>query len=409
MFPNKRYVINKLNSITLAVLQNGDRTSVFYVLLKFLKIARPFPTTVDPNRVRSLKFSNLVVKCLAKIQMQIQTCYHDVDVGLVLRVIHEFFVENPASVWEQQGANAKPYICVRECLSKFCEALGENIIPLVEEFTSGSSRPPLIQNLVYSWVNRKQPSNPQPQEVVTDRLLTASEILERVQQNKAGALEELHRFLLSYPCIQLDTLMTRKSDIFKGYVQRNLENMDSKLGTHVVPPSLPMPPLNPNLESITHRVSKSGTGVGIPTKTASPTANILERLRRTIAEKQSNKERPSSSSSSFTCPAGSNPSANLPPGEIIPPRSNAIKNWSMKKIKERVNELKAERMLSEKHAGVAQDIRQRGGLTGLSSRRPVLHHQEQVESRAPRRMPKEDIDSIRERLRSMSKGGEGYY
>jgi len=410
MFPNKRYVINKLNSITLAVLQNGDRTSVFCALLKFLKLARPFPSTSDPNRVRSLKFSNLVVKCLAKIQMQIQTCYHDVNVGLVLRVIHEFFVENPASVWELQGANAKPYICVRECLSKFCEALGENIIPLIEEFTSSSGGQPLIHNLVHSWVHRKQPSNTQPtQEVVTDRLLTAGEILERVQQNKTGALEELHRFLLSYPSIKLDTLMTRKSDIFKGYVKRHLENLDSKLGTHVVPPSLPMPPLKPTIEANAHSVTKSGTGGVIPTSSPSPTANILERLRRTIARKQANKELPPSTPSTFTSSVEPAHPANLRPGEISPPRSNAVKSWNMQKIKERFNELKAERRLSEKQAGSSQDIRQRDGLTSLSSRRLLLNQEAQVEPRAGRRLPKQDIESIQERLRRISKGVEGYY
>jgi len=409
MFPNKRYVINKLNSITLAVLQNGDRTSVFCVLLKFLKLARPFPSPSDPNRVRSLKFSNLVVKCLAKIQMQIQTCYHDVNVGLVLRSIHEFFVENPATAWELQGANAKPYICVRECLSKFCEALGENIIPLIEGFTSSSGGQPLIHNLVHSWVHRKQPSNPQAtQEVVTDRLLTAGEILGRVQQNKTGALEELHRFLLSYPSIKLDTLMTRKSDIFKGYVKRHLENFDSKLGTHVVPPSLPMPPLNPTIEANAHSVTKSGTGGVIPTSSPSP-ANMLERLRRTLARKQANKELLPSTPSTFTSSVEPTHSANLRPGEISPPRSNAVKSWNMQKIKERFNELKAERRLSEKHAGSSQDIRQRDGLTSLSSRRLVLNHEAQVEPRAGRRLPKQDIESIQERLRRISKGVEGYY
>merc|ERR1712080_407358 len=33
-FPNKRYIITKLNSITLSVLQYCDKTAAFYILLK---------------------------------------------------------------------------------------------------------------------------------------------------------------------------------------------------------------------------------------------------------------------------------------------------------------------------------------------------------------------------------------
>merc|ERR1719461_780859 len=70
-FPNKRFIITKLNSITLSVLQYCDKTDGFYILLKFLKSAQPFPADKETNRLKSKPFSNLVVKCLAKLQLVI--------------------------------------------------------------------------------------------------------------------------------------------------------------------------------------------------------------------------------------------------------------------------------------------------------------------------------------------------
>jgi len=240
-FPNKRLMITKLNKITLAVLQNCDRTSAFYILLQLLKLAEPFPVKNEQNRLKSSQFSNLVVKCLAKKLSGIPLYYKDIDVRLVLLLIHEFFDQIPPSEWEQPGANDKPIVCVKTCLSKFCDAMGSNIIVQVNEITKDAREPPLIRELVEEYLSRERKSSRSPipdsskQRVLERQMASAREIVYRIKERDPQAPSQLHSFLLNCRALTLEEVIASESDINKRYIIRHLEDLDSAQGTEVVP------------------------------------------------------------------------------------------------------------------------------------------------------------------------------
>eukprot|EP00494_Astrolonche_serrata_P023503 UN23761 len=93
LFTNRKSLIARLNDITLAVLQNCDRTMAFYILISFLKSAQPHDC--EKPIESSSAFSNVVVKCLAKLMILIPKVIREMKIDMILRVIHEFFTLKP--------------------------------------------------------------------------------------------------------------------------------------------------------------------------------------------------------------------------------------------------------------------------------------------------------------------------
>jgi len=260
-FSNRKSLIARLNDITLGVLQNCDRTMAFYILISFLKAAEP--EEVDQPIESTSNFSNVVVKCLAKLMILIPKVIQTMKVDQILQVIHQFFTLKPPKVWNRPGCNNKPYRVARTCLSKFVEHKGPAILQDLRKVVGDNPNPkPVIQLFTEQFIEKKFPNyqnhiptttrtgsmtdlvgigrmssgsfSAQPglssAALTTQRSPSGDElsnIINSINSTSGGysdpGLQRLYNYLQVNPNVDLDGAMFDKTDIFKGYVKRGLE------------------------------------------------------------------------------------------------------------------------------------------------------------------------------------------
>jgi len=260
-FSNRKVLIARLNDITLGVLQNCDRTMAFYILISFLKQAEPEETSHPIES--SANFSNVVVKCLAKLMILIPKVIRTMKVDQILQVIHQFFTLKPPKVWNRPGCNNKPYRVARTCLSKFVEFKGPEILQDLRKVVGVNPNPkPVIQLFTEEFIEKKFPNydldNPATKRAgsgtsilrssssslkdfvsapinhkgVSDAQIhqQLSQIVDHLDPAERGygdaGLQRLHDFLQAHPQADLETCLVGKSDVFQGFVRRGLGEIE---------------------------------------------------------------------------------------------------------------------------------------------------------------------------------------
>lgn len=376
-FSNRKKLISTLNDITLQVLQNCDRTSAFFILLKFLKSAQPVPPTAaetsellkssPPSKrtsiiMRTANFSNLVVKCLAKLMMLIPRMIKHLKVEIILRVIHEFFSVKPPKVWE--GGNDKPFRCVKTCLSKLVESVGEPIRQILQPIVAGCIDPPIIQQLSEQFLRRKfgnggtDPSavangdTSRSSKAVDERL---KEIFQNLQMRSTTgkAMEDLHEFLQEHHHVDIEPYLAETSDVFKGYIKRGLNRLkkreEQKKAQEQTRRQVPIPERSPDskgqLDSLYSSTTselrkrlamlKSSPG-DAPSEDASSLSNRdsrydIEAIRARLRKMQSQH-------TSFT------QAANQPAASVAPSHDSSTSQTSLEALRARLAQLKQQSM-----------------------------------------------------------------
>jgi hypothetical protein len=229
-YPNKRFIITKLNSITLAVIKNCDRGFAICILIGLLKEARPFPTTKKDQPLHSTQFSNLVVKCLQTIQAGIADNSRHIDVAQVLQAMHEFYTRRQRSEWKQQGANEKPFLCVKQCLTKFCDTIGIDIYSHAKLLADNEES--LLIILIRQYFSNAN---------ISTSNVSLRDVLERAKEKVPSAIHQLYTIIQDGQTLCLDTLMAGWSDQVKSYIQDQMRKLDNLNGTQVIPKAVKKP------------------------------------------------------------------------------------------------------------------------------------------------------------------------
>lgn len=262
-FNNRKSLIARVNDITLGVLQNCDRNMAFYILISFLKQAEPEERKTPIES--SSNFSNVVVKCLAKLMILIPNVIQSMKVDQILHVIHQFFTLKPPNIWNRPGCNDKPYRIARTCLSKFVEFKGPEILQDLRKVVGENPNPkPVVQLFTEEFIAKKFPDyhmeapmtarmgsgnygsmmrssmssvssfgagignlGSPPSDNVSTELM---DIIASLKPADAGysdpGLVRLHEFMQRNPHADLDQCLQGQSDVFKGFVKRGLKRIE---------------------------------------------------------------------------------------------------------------------------------------------------------------------------------------
>jgi len=143
-----------------------------------------------------------------------------------LQAMHEFFAMRKSSEWKQLGANEKPMLCVKQCLTKFCDALGIEIYSLAKPFTGNLASPSLLNILIKQHFVKVD---------ISISSVQLRKILERAKERDASAILQLHTILQDGESLSLGTLLAGESHQVKCYIREQLRKLDNVPFTRAVP------------------------------------------------------------------------------------------------------------------------------------------------------------------------------
>jgi hypothetical protein len=247
-FPlQKKVVIQQLNDITLRTLTNCNRTFVLAILIDCLVHSSPFPPHKHMDLKKTKRFSDLNVKCLAKLMQSLPKTIAKIDMVEVIKACHRFFSGVPVKAWEEEKANTKPLRLSRQLIHRLVEYLGYDILNILNVVIGDAKDTPLedyvLRTLVKHYGSSTPPSQmmkkedgsyPRPMEDVGAKITL---MFYAVVNQKSKAMEELHAYLRSLdndiPPVTLLSLMKGESEIFTRTLKMRMAKFDEQYSSNV--------------------------------------------------------------------------------------------------------------------------------------------------------------------------------
>lgn len=148
-------LVKALNVLMLKVLEHCPRTSSFRALLRLLARA-PAPLAEDP--AMTVKFHDLVVKCLIKLTKALGATLHIVHLPTLLADVHDFFHSLGVDEIRRRGqADDKPLRMVKTILHEVTKLVGHDIYDSLTECPPRDADPAPI---IYAYVDLNLKSMP---------------------------------------------------------------------------------------------------------------------------------------------------------------------------------------------------------------------------------------------------------
>jgi len=155
-------LLKSLNSVIFKILENCDKTIVFSILLRFLRVELLSEESNPPASSSSSQpsFIDFVTRCLLKLAKALKSFINEIDLAAILKDIHLFFSVHPSSTTkspsssavikttQQQARNSLPMKTVKTILHEIVKLKGEEINKYLT-LVPPSTPPPLIVSYIH--------------------------------------------------------------------------------------------------------------------------------------------------------------------------------------------------------------------------------------------------------------------
>lgn len=263
-------LLKALNVLMLKILENAARTSAFVVLIRLLQPLDPSrwpsPASRDVDAMRSLKFSDLVVKCLIKLTKVLQNTIFEVDLDQLLESIHQYLEElGMEEIRRRAGADDKPLRMVKTVLHELVKLRGTAIKGHLSMVPIDMEPQPIIlayielnlqtlaaarmlnpagavghSNWGDSTANGPNPAATHSVDAQLKQELAA--IFKKIgdKQTCSVGLYELHRITQMYPQVDIFSQLQNASEAFRTYIRDGLAQIEKNSAAGRTPSSVPI-------------------------------------------------------------------------------------------------------------------------------------------------------------------------
>ncbi|XP_077995152.1 cytoskeleton-associated protein 5-like isoform X5 [Glandiceps talaboti] len=244
-FEDGPQVVRSVNVLVVKVVEKSDHNNIMGALIKLLQDCIAVETV-------SLKFRELVMKCLWKMVRMLPTIATNMNIDRILLDLHVFLKTFPSQTWKERG-NDTPLRTIKTIIHSLAKILGNKILShfsLIDD-PNESELQVYLQKVLRTGTGRRSSTskpvsntgqvNGNQTNATTDKTtaqredtpsprrsgktIALAQIFKKIssKENSREGLQELYDFKKKYPDTDVEPYLKQSSEFFQSYIERGLK------------------------------------------------------------------------------------------------------------------------------------------------------------------------------------------